>query len=96
MSNIKGKGNGALTYPVGLMTADEVYFYPLGGYIGVYTMTPTDFINESRIAAFFTGSEVHKYPVTSTGKVIPVISLSSKVKLTGDGSSSNPYIISEN
>ena len=96
VSNIKGKGNGALTYPVGLMTADEVYFYPLGGYIGVYTMTPTDFINESRIAAFFTGSEVHKYPVTSTGKVIPVISLSSKVKLTGDGSSSNPYIISEN
>ena len=96
VSNIKGKGNGALTYPVGLMTADEVYFYPLGGYIGVYTMTPTDFINGSRIAAFFTGSEVHKYPVTSTGKVIPVISLSSKVKLTGDGSSSNPYIISEN
>ena len=93
VSNIKGKGNGALTYPVGLMTADEVYFYPLGGYIGVYTMTPTDFINESRIAAFFTGSEVQKYPVTSTGKVIPVISLSSKVKLTGDGSPEAPYII---
>ena len=95
VSNINGKGNGALTYPVGLITADEAYFYPSGGYIGVYTMTPTEFINESGIVALGPTGALN-YEVSYTGAVRPVISLSSKVKLTGDGSSSNPYIISEN
>ena len=95
VSNIKGKGNGALTYPVGLITADESYFYPSGGYMFVYTMTPVEFINESRIVKLGPPGALN-CEVSYTGAVRPVISLSSKVKLTGDGSSSNPYIISEN
>ena len=95
VSNIKGKGNGALTYPVGLITADESYFYPSGGYMFVYTMTPVEFINESRIVTLGPPGALN-CEVSYTGAVRPVISLSSKVKLTGDGSSSNPYIISEN
>ena len=96
VSNINGKGNGALTYPVGLITADEGYFYPLGGRKITYTTTPTDFINKSGIVALSGPLGALNYEVSYTGAVRPVISLSSKVKLTGDGSSSNPYIILEN
>ena len=92
VSNIKGKGNGALTYPVGLITADEAYFYPSGGYMFVYTMTPTEFINESGIVALGPTGALN-YEVSYTGAVRPVISLSSKVKLTGDGSPDAPYVI---
>ena len=61
----------------------------------VYTMTPVEFINESRIVTLGPTGALN-CEVSYTGAVRPVISLSSKVKLTGDGSSSNPYIISEN
>ena len=103
-------GNGKLTYPVGLITADEVnmaggmpgainslyYLYTGATY---WTMTP----------AFFRqlNGNAHVYAVTNTGqlnrwnstefsaKIKPVINLDpDKITFTGNGTMQDPYVIS--
>ena len=102
-STSTSNGNGKLTYPIGLITADEVllgsggssgYLYSSSGY---WTMTPSYFGDTS------TGS--HNYvlnlgvleslsKVSAEYGVRPVVSLKQGIEYSsGDGSPSNPYII---
>lgn len=94
VNTINGLGNSALTYPVGLITIDENAFFDYYSDNGSYTITPYKFNNIAQMIQVIRGA----YPedVTRSLMVRPVISLSSKVKFTGDGTLSNPYVISDN
>ena len=93
------KGNGALTYPVGLLTIDEVFLTGPVGYLRMNgyrakTISPAAFeagfgriytIDDAR-----TGLNLTAYVYSKT-LIAPVISLSPEVKLTGTGTWDNPY-----
>ena len=102
-------GNGALTYPVGLITADEV---AMAG--GVYGSSNTNssyylytnqyywsgspyYLSSGGFAyEFFVNSTgyLDSYGVSNGSGARPVVSLSSKAKLSGNGTYSNPYTVS--
>ena len=95
------KGNKALDYPIGLITADEVayagragnYLYTIDYY---WTITPSNFEgNMSNVDVVYSdGSLSNFYVHYSLWGVRPVINLKSDVEITqGDGTSSNPYVI---
>ena len=99
-------GNGALTYPVGLITADEVVM--AGGKFGsdnksyyLYTNqyywsgTPRNFNSESSSTEFQVSAYGENVPfgVGSSNGVRPVISLSSKAKLLGSGTYNDVYTV---
>ena len=106
--NETSKTNGKLTYPIGLITADEVAF--AGGsyrqtneqyYLkisGEYlTMTPSYYYPSIRRNVIYmvgsTGMLAETYTSTSK-RVKPVINLNSNVKIMrGEGTPTNPYII---
>ena len=100
-------GNGALTYPVGLITADEVamaggvngtdnssyylytnQFYWLGSPYSFYSYYSNAF-------EFYVGSSGSFYytDVGGSDVVRPVVSLSSKAKLSGKGIYNNVYTV---
>ena len=101
-------GTGALTYPVGLITADEVAM--AGGKDGSSNSTYYLYTNQY----YWSGSPNYFYStysnaiefrvdssgfldaghVYSTGGARPVVSLSSKAKLSGNGTYSKPYTVS--
>ena len=101
-------GNGALNYPVGLITADEV---AMAG--GVYRTVNSSYYLYTN-TSYWTGSPYYFYrtgtyangtymsssgyfsddPVPDTLGTRPVISLSSSVKLSGDGTWNNVYTVS--
>ena len=99
-------GNKALTYPVGLITADEVamaggkwaidnrsyylytnQYYWLGSPFHFISSSATEFI------VYSSGSLNITY-VDDTYGARPVVSLSSKAKLSGNGTYSKPYTVS--
>ena len=101
-------GNGALTYPVGLITADEVAM--AGGVYGssntnssyyLYTNqkywlgSPYAFENV-KVLEFIVESLgfLRDYKSKGSNGARPVVSLSSKAKLLGNGTYSNPYTVS--
>ena len=99
-------GNGALTYPVGLITADEVVM--AGGKFGsdnksyyLYTNqyywsgTPRNFNSESSSTEFQVSAYGENVPfgVGSSNGVRPVISLSSKAQLLGSGTYNDVYTV---
>ena len=99
-------GNGALTYPVGLITADEVAM--AGGVSGSGNSSYYLYTNQS----YWVGSPyvfdrgysidfrvdnigvLYDAGVNSIFWVRPVISLSSEAKLTGDGTYNDVYTVS--
>ena len=101
------KGNGALTYPVGLITSDEVMY--AGGKSN--TSNSTYYLYTNQI--YWTGSTgdysssngfvflinnygyLISYGITTTYGLRPVVSLDSLEALveSGDGTSTNPYVI---
>ena len=102
------KGNGALTYPVGLITADEVsmsgggfgssnsnsnYYLYTGNYY--WTMSPYSFSGSSAYE-FNVGSNgyIGSSDVYNTYGVRPVISLKSSVELSGSGTINEPWVLS--
>ena len=103
-------GNGALTYPVGLITEDEVAM--AGGVDGssntntsyyLYTNqyywsgSPYSFDGGYFIANGFYVRDIGYIVATSVSYASgarPVVSLSSKAKLSGSGTYSNPYTVS--
>ena len=103
-----GNGNGALDYPVGLITADEVAM--AGGvwntsnssyylYTNQYYWSGSPFIfngvSSSTYGFGVAGSgRVDAHIVSDDGGARPVVSLSSKAKLSGSGTYSNPYTVS--
>ena len=100
------KGNGSLTYPVGLITADEIAM--AGGVNGssnssyyLYTnqnyWSGPSYFNGSTTSAFefyvgFSGG-INSYIVYSDYGARPVISLSSKTKLSGSGTYNDIYTV---
>ena len=103
-------GNGALTYPVALLTADEIAYaggvynkrnssYYLYNRDYFWSLSP-DYFQGSRAYVFFVGStgylsnDAHVYSVNG---VRPAVSLRPGVKVTseGDGTMENPYIVVE-
>ncbi len=95
-------GNGALTYPVGLLTTDEVvlageynttnYNYYL--YMGnaYWTMSPNYFHSPGARVRYVTHSYSNNSVDESYG-VRPVISLKPNSLTSGDGSASNPFLV---
>ena len=99
-------GNGALTYPIGLITADEVVY--AGGvyetenqsyylYTGQYYWTMSPFYFDYGWAGVFlvhNDGYLNYNNVKGAYGVRPVINLKANVTITGgSGSSSNPYVI---
>ena len=99
-------GNGALTYPVGLITADEVvmagvsnsdnntyYLYTNQNY---WSGSPSYFYSGEFAMGFrvFSSGYLSEDSVYGSFGTRPVISLSSKAKLSGNGTYSNPYTVS--
>jgi len=107
--NDTAKGNGSLTYPVGIISADEVAYsgltythynssqYMYTGY-RYWTMTPYRFINSSYKASVFevngNGYIYFSGVDFAFPGVRPVLNLKSDVKVSsGVGSTTDPYII---
>ena len=101
------KGNQALTYPIGLITADEVIIAGMSFfttnisnylYTGQYywTMTPYYFNSLANTATEYcvwnTG-QLSANHVLGTAGVRPVINLRTDVSLTGSGTVDDPYVI---
>ena len=100
-------GNGALTYPVGLITSDELlaagayaYNWPSNYdfylYTGSYywTMSPYYFYG-SYADGFIVNSYgyINNYAVSSAHGVRPVVSLRSDVQLSGSGTMTDPWTV---
>ena len=102
-------GNGQLTHPVGLLTADEAFF--AGGttvsnkayylYTGdnFWTSSPDCTSDDGGIATLFTvrnNGDVGGDPEGYSYGVRPVINLRADVEFTGNGSFDTPYVIKTN
>jgi hypothetical protein len=100
-------GNGDLTYPIGLLTMDEMIisggsitsFNINGvGYLSGYYWTMTPFMYDSTSAReeyVYSSSSIHGGLVNASSPVRPVINLNSNITYSqGDGSFNNPYVIS--
>ena len=103
------KGNGDLTYPVGLLTSDEVMY--AGGHGGSNNNSYYLYTNQACWAfspVIFSTNSANEIRVYSEGSILyssahaayglrPVISLkSTNVVSSGDGTSTNPYVIQTN
>ena len=102
------KGNGKLTYPVGLITADEInmagadnqvnenYSYYL--YSGDYQWPGSPYVSDSHGEAYEFAVARHGYlyyyTVSDKRGVRGVVSLSSDVKLLGSGTYNDVYVVS--
>ena len=102
------KGNKKLANPIGLITADEVvmaggswssgnssyYLYNSANY---WTMSPYRvYFNGSLASVFivYSGGRLGIWDVNNALGVRPVINLSADVKVTGSGTSSDPFVVS--
>ena len=96
-------GNGDLTYPIGLITTDEVvlaggwntynsgyYLYSEGSY---WTLSPSYFNGSCTNKSIVHIGDAVNYLVCSndSGDVRPVLNLSQEVLKNGDGTMENPY-----
>lgn len=101
------KGNKSLSKPIGLITADEVAY--AGGVAGTanqsyylytsqyyWTMSPCYYYNGyAGVFDVYSSGYLGWYYVNDTRGVRPVINLKSDTQFSsGDGTSSNPYIVS--
>ncbi len=101
------KGNKALTYPIGLITADEVAYaggvaftdntdYYISG-VSFWTMSPGRAIAHASMWRVNTSGYVPDVGVSVVWGVRPAINLKSTVEITkGDGTKDNPYVIKTN
>lgn len=103
------KGNGALTYPVGLITIDETAFaggvfnlvnpeYYLSTGQSYWTMSTYNYYPyHMRMANWHVGGDgsLTGYTITAANQVRPVINLLPDIKISGgDGTKNNPYTVS--
>ncbi len=102
-------GNGDLTYPIGMLTADEIAF--AGGSVtgqtstfyisenaslASWTLTPIKWSSsDGSLTAIITGSQFgYMYSVISNNKYIrPSIALKGNVGVSGSGSASDPFVV---
>ena len=100
-------GNGALTYPVGLITADEMVMAGLNGEdnsyeesncyldppVSVLFGSPLNYLDGSANIYWLNGTMFAETDVKTSEIFLPVISLSTSVVLSGDGTYANPYTV---
>ena len=100
------KGNHKLTYPIGLITSDEVVL--AGGFAGssnnsyylytgeyYWTMSPYWFGSDAVVFYVYSSGNLSGSYVNWAGPgVRPVINLKADITITGEGTSSNPYKVS--
>ena len=97
-------GNGSLTYPVGLLSSDEVYlaggssydnnYYYLYTGNSYWTMSPHYFSGaKGRYVNYYGGS--NSFYVDESYGVRPVINLKPNSLKSGDGTALNPYTVEE-
>ena len=95
------KGNGKLSYPAGLLTADEAYLAgkdTADNYLMIgkntWTMSPYRINGQSSIYILAESNGISGHHVHYTDYVRPMISLNhSQVIASGIGTQDNPYII---
>ena len=99
-------GNGALTYPVGLITADEVamaggvydsnnFSYYLHTGENYWLWSPGDFVSKvAKVFYIFNYGSISTTSSNSTYGIRPVISLSPNVILSGNGTFDDVYTVS--
>ena len=100
------KGNHKLTYPVGLITSDEVVL--AGGFGGsnntsyylytnqyYWTMSPSDADSDGWAGVFLVLSDGNfgNRWVNRAWGVRPVINLKADITITGEGTSTDPYVV---
>lgn len=99
------QGNKALTYPIGLITADEVVY--AGGVYGTYnesyylwtdsyywTMSPYNYGSRAFVFRVYSDGDLSSTNVYSSYGVRPVINLRGDLFVTGTGTSTDPYEVS--
>ena len=95
-------GSKVLTYPVGLLTLDELYFSGLlkngNNFLRIddnyWTMTPAYYNGANAYNYIVKGNGVNPTNVSDEYGIRPVITLKSNIKYTsGDGSLETPYIV---
>ncbi len=100
------KGNGALTYPVGLLSTDEVVLaggwnvsnsgYYLYSGQAWWAFSPYDSRDGADVRSVYSGGYAHDYDsVSSDFGVRPVLNLKPESIKYGDGTASNPYRLTE-
>ncbi len=102
-----GIGNEALTYPIGLITIDEVAYAggaydPMDNNTSYYLYTNQDYwtmspyyFRSSTANGFYVGDYgyINWSDITDTYGVRPVINLNADVELSGTGTASDPFIV---
>ena len=91
-------GNGALTYPVGLITMDESIASGNTGYlhsVQFWTMTPIIFDNHNWMWDVNIDSGYGIDGASAIFAVRPVLSLKSSVELQGTGTMNDPWIVQD-
>ena len=100
-----GYGNNALDYPVGLLTSKEAIlafgnFYSDTNYLNIndyyWLLSPLNFYGSGAVVRFVNNGALGSGPVVSVAYgVRPALSLSKKVKLSGEGNGAveSPYIL---
>ena len=105
VNKINGKGNSALTYPIGLITIDEVemagnnwngnntsYYLRTGDYY--WAGSPNEFIRSNSLEfSVFDGGGLGNGGVSNVNGVRGVVSLSSESKLLGSGTYNDVYTV---
>ena len=101
----RNKGNGALTYPVGLLTVDEAlagggkggisnssYYLYTGNYY--WTMSPDVFFDGyAHVWRLLDDGNLYNNSVSNAIGVRPVLSLESDISVTGSGTQSDPWVV---
>ena len=101
------KGNGNLTYKIGLLTADEIafsgsaagalnlstYLQENAGASGWWSLSPGGFNGGGALVWGVGFGELSAYSIRHSAGLRPAISLKSTTNVTGNGTSDNPYII---
>ena len=98
------KGNKALEYPIGLITADEISFggglismnknneYYLYTGLDYWTITPVSFSsNEAFVYYIETNGTISHSVLTINRGIRPVINLRADVQITGSGTTTDPF-----
>ena len=97
-------GNGALTYPIGLITIDEGAMrggvWGSGSDVDYWTMSPGNMLstglNAYAYVGYITNTRMGSNVVYNTdAKIIPVINIKSEkvITMTGTGTSSDPFVV---
>ena len=99
---ILGYGNNALDYPVGLLTVKEIKLarnglsdnYLNNGKGSLWSMSPNDFASNARVN-YLSSTYMIINGVNGADGARPAVSLSKKVKLSGEGNGTvlSPYIL---